>query len=60
MKTENRRQRGSAMLEYTMAAAVLIGIVWMGMSAMGNSVRSVLDEIATWAGARKTQIQTPK
>ena len=44
------------MLEYTAGAAVIIGVVWVAVNAMGGSLRDVFDAISRWANGRVSQI----
>jgi hypothetical protein len=56
MKKNNRYQKGITLLEYTAGAAVIIGIVWLAMSAMGNNIADVFTSIGNWADSRSNQI----
>lgn len=56
---ETKKQKGSTLLEYTMAAAVLIGVVWGAMTTLGGSLKDVLDSVGAWATNRAGQIDDP-
>ena len=52
----NKKQNGFTLLEYTAGAAVIIGVVWLAVNTMGNSLKDVFLAISTWANGRVTQI----
>jgi len=49
-------EKGLSLLEYAAAAAILIGIVYVGFSAFGTSLSDLFDSMTTWANNRTTQI----
>jgi hypothetical protein len=53
---KNKKQKGFTLLEYTAGAAVIIGVVWVAVNAMGGSLRDVFDAISRWANGRVSQI----
>ena len=53
-KREN--QKGITLLEYTAGAAIIIGLVWGAMSAMGTSLEHVFNSIGVWAQTRADDI----
>lgn len=51
-----RRQAGFTLLEYAAGAAVLLGVVWAGMNAMGTGVNNLLSSVGSWADSQAGQI----
>ena len=51
MKANVRKnnERGLSMLEYAAAAAVLIGVVYLGFNSFGGSLSSFFSSLGTWA-----------
>lgn len=56
MKRDRRNQKGYTLLEYAAGAAILMGILFTGLNAMGSGVQGLLSEIGTWAGQRKSDL----
>jgi len=52
-----KKQRGYALLEYCAGAAIIAGVLWGGLSLVGERVNSLLSTIADWAAAREQSIQ---
>jgi type II secretory pathway pseudopilin PulG len=50
-----RRQRGYTLLEYAAGAAILLGLLTVGLTNMGTGVRDLLTRIGNFA----TQSQLP-
>lgn len=56
MKQDRRKQKGYTLLEYAAGAAILMGILFTGLNAMGTGVQGLLTEIGNWAGQRKSDL----
>ena len=50
--SKRRKQRGYTLLEYCAGAAILGGIIYVGMTNMGNSLSGALSSIGAWATGR--------
>ncbi len=61
MKNNNARQRrreaAFALLEYCAGAAVIAGVVWVALSAMGTQLGDLLTAIGEWAAAQAASIR---
>lgn len=47
-----KEERGYTLLEYCAGAAVIAGIVWTGLSALGGSLNTFLGNLGTWVETR--------
>ena len=47
-----RRQKGYTLLEYAAGAAVLMGLLYIGVQALGGGVQDLLEAVGAWARAR--------
>lgn len=60
LKRSHRTQRGTeegfTLLEYCAGAAVLLTIVWLGLTTMGTGVQTLLIRIGDWATAESGKI----
>jgi len=54
----NKRQKGYTLLEYCMGAAILAGVVWVGLDLFGQQLRSLLNALTQWTLERSQDIQT--
>ena len=54
--TKNRRQRGYTLLEYCAGAAVIAGILWTALNALGGNLSGLLNAVGGWATARTGEI----
>lgn len=52
----NKKQRGFTLFEYCAGAAVILGVVWTAMSAMGTSMSDMINAIAKWTSDRAASI----
>ena len=48
-KKQTRLERGLSMLEYAAAAAVLMTIIYVGLSAFGNGISNFYSNLGNWA-----------
>jgi hypothetical protein len=55
--TRSARQRGYTLLEYAAGAAILMGILYVGMQSLGGGIQSLLQEIGTWASERSNDLK---
>lgn len=59
-RNRNRKQRGYTLLEYAAGAALLMGILYVGLKAMGTSVENLLGAVGGFADSRAAEIQNVK
>lgn len=52
-------QRGYTLLEYCMGAALLMGVVWLGMSQLSGSINGLLGRLSTWVSG-EVQVVSPE
>lgn len=45
-------QRGYTLLEYCAGAALIAGIIWVALNAMGQNISALLNAIGQWAASR--------
>lgn len=48
-KRQTKLERGLSMLEYAAAAAVLMTIIYVGLSAFGNGISNFYSNLGEWA-----------
>jgi len=56
IKRRGRTENAYTLLEYCAGAAIITGILWGALNAMGNSVGSLLQAVGSWAEARTASI----
>lgn len=49
--------RGFTLLEYTAGAAIILGIIWVALEAMGKNVADLITAISEWAVKRSECIR---
>lgn len=55
--SRNRKnQKGYTLLEYCAGAAIIAGIIFVALEAMGGNMRGLLESIGSWADRRATEI----
>jgi len=47
-----KKQKGYTLLEYAAGAAVLMGLLYIGVKAMGGGVQDLLEAVGVWARSR--------
>ena len=47
-----KKQRGYTLLEYAAGAAVLMGLLYIGVQALGGGVQDLLEAVGVWARSR--------
>ena len=52
VQQQTKKQRGYTLLEYCAGAAILAGVIAVGMSTMGTNMNTAFSRIGTWAVAR--------
>jgi hypothetical protein len=55
MKSDDKNiknQKGYTLLEYAAGAAVLMGLLYIGVQALGGGIQELLQAVGTWARAR--------
>jgi Flp pilus assembly pilin Flp len=55
-RSNAKRQRGYTLLEYCAGAAIIAGILWTALSALGGNLSGLLEAVGRWAVARTTEI----
>ncbi len=55
-KRERKNQKGYTLLEYCAGAALIAGIIWVALNAMGQNITTLLNAIGQWAANRATGI----
>jgi hypothetical protein len=51
-----KKQRGYTLLEYAAGAAVLMGLLYLGVQAMGGGIQDLLTSIGEWARSRSSDL----
>ncbi len=54
----NRRESGYTLLEYAAGAALLMGVLYVGLRAVGGSLEGLLTSIANFANRRATELDS--
>jgi Flp pilus assembly pilin Flp len=57
-KRSRKNERGYTLLEYCAGAAVIAGILWTALNALGGNLSALLDAVGSWAQRRTTAIST--
>lgn len=55
-RTNEKKQRGYTLLEYCAGAAIIAGILWTALNALGGNLGALLDAVGAWATRRTGQI----
>lgn len=59
MKNVKRdRQRGYTLLEYCAGAAIIAGILWTALNALGGNLSNLLNAVGAWATRRSGEISS--
>lgn len=53
---KSKTQKGFTLLEYCAGAAVIIGIAFAGMTALGEGVGDYFDALETWIRGNSAQL----
>jgi hypothetical protein len=57
MRTQaSSRERGYTLLEYCAGAAIIAGILWTALNALGGNLSGLLNSVGEWATRRSSQI----
>lgn len=57
MKTEQvKKMQGYTLLEYCAGAAIIAGILWTALNALGTDLSALLNAVGGWAKGRTTGI----
>ena len=51
-----KRQRGYTLLEYCAGAAIIAGILWTALNALGGNLSGLLNAVGSWATNRTATI----
>lgn len=49
---KNKKVRGYTLLEYCAGAAIIAGILWTALNALGADLQTLLAAIGSWARTR--------
>lgn len=49
-------QRGYTLLEYCAGAAIIAGILWTALSALGGNLSGLLNSVGAWASRREANV----
>ena len=55
---KNNRQRGYTLLEYCAGAAIIAGILWTALNALGGNLSNLLNAVGAWATRRSGEISS--
>ena len=58
IKRRGSNESGFTLLEYCAGAAVIVGIIWASLSALGTNLKGFLGSLSTWVSARNTAVST--
>lgn len=53
---QESRERGYTLLEYCAGAAIIAGILWTALNALGGNLSDLLNAVGEWAQRRATGI----
>jgi hypothetical protein len=53
-----RKESGYTLLEYAAGAALLMGVLYVGLRALGGSLEGLLTSISAFADRRKAELDT--
>ena len=54
--SRHKRCAGYALLEYAAGAAILLGVFYVGVRALGGGVSDLLTNVGDWARARSSDL----
>lgn len=54
----NRKESGYTLLEYAAGAALLMGVLYVGLRALGGSLEGLLTSISNFAQRRSQELDT--
>lgn len=57
MERKQNQQQGFTLLEYCAGAALIAGIIWVALNAMGQNISALLNAIGQWAASRAGEIK---
>ena len=55
-KQQSNRERGYTLLEYCAGAAIIGGILYLALNALGHDLRDFLAAVGAWAGRRAGEL----
>jgi hypothetical protein len=56
-KNKNKKQKGYALLEYCAGAAIIAGIIYAALNALGANLVDLLNALGEWATNRASDIR---
>lgn len=51
------RVRGYTLLEYCAGAAIIAGVIWTALNALGGNMSDLLNSVGRWAQGRSASVQ---
>ena len=57
-KRQTKRERGYTLLEYCAGAAIIAGILWTALNALGGDLSALLGSVGQWAQSRTGAVVT--
>jgi hypothetical protein len=58
-KRKKCQEAGFTLLEYAAGAAVLMGILYVGVRTMGYGIQDLMGSVGKWANERSTELDAP-
>jgi hypothetical protein len=55
---KHKNEKGYTLLEYCAGAAIIAGILWTGLNALGGDLVDLLGSVGQWAQARSGNVVT--
>ena len=55
-KPNNYKQSGYTLLEYSAGAAIIMGILYFSLNALGTGVKDLMQGVGTWASDQKSNL----
>lgn len=56
IERRNGKESGFALLEYAAGAAVVVGVLYVALNALGTSTSTYLDAVGDWLDRRTTAV----
>jgi hypothetical protein len=51
-----KAEQGYSLLEYAAGAAIIMGILYFSLNAMGTGVKDLMQSVGTWASQQKVNL----
>lgn len=53
---KRKKQKGYTLLEYSAGAAILMGILYVGVNAMGSGIKDLMTGVGSWASQQTSSL----